>query len=306
MALIQCPHCGNPVSELAAACPKCGHPIKTASATAPKQSATPKMAKGKKSKALWLTIAGLFLAGLVAVAIIRFGGPSGEECYKRGMRYVTFNLPYDVYYKILYQNKEGDINYTVLNGLFGMANAATINNDAVRWFHRGAKKGHTECLLMEGCIYYLGYSGEQDIYKASKSFYQAAQKGSDMGKTLYAVLLSNNCLQTKYGSPEYEIYKDIYYTGDSELEEKVKTFISILQEATNNGCHHAAYYLGYFYYWDNKNYDNPIHPEANEMIKKACSNGVKDVLGVKKRILQEEEEARRSAYMQSYNSYYGW
>ena len=95
MALVQCPQCGNSVSELATACPKCGHKMNSSIQANPTLQ-TPKPAKGHHL-VLWIVLACLLAFG-GAVFFIFDLGHSGEECYERGMKYILFKLPEDVFY----------------------------------------------------------------------------------------------------------------------------------------------------------------------------------------------------------------
>ena len=56
MAMINCPDCGNEVSEAATSCPKCGHPIK-------------KEEKGMGGCGLFMIIVGAIVVAAIIISV---------------------------------------------------------------------------------------------------------------------------------------------------------------------------------------------------------------------------------------------
>lgn len=271
MALIQCPQCGNSVSELAVACPKCGHKMNSSAPTNPSPK-KPKAAKGHRY-VLWIVLACLLAVG-GAVFFIFDLGHSGEECYERGMKYILFKLPEDVFYSSL-EDHEGEPGH---HEFFDNLHRITNNREASRWFHRGSKKGHAGCLLMEGCMYYFGYNGEKNMYKATELFYKASEKGSDMATTLYA-------LQAMIECSNKGIF-EMYYPNNLENAEKMEKGVmatDMLKEAYNNDCPEAIYLVGYF------NFLNGEYTSAETNVNKAKALGVRDCMRIRQQIMMIEE-----------------
>ncbi len=89
MALLKCPDCNNPVSDLAPACPKCGRPMKAAPpppvtpappppVTPPPTPATETMKHDRTGQ--WIGCGLLIVIALVAVLLVgRNGGGSGAR-----------------------------------------------------------------------------------------------------------------------------------------------------------------------------------------------------------------------------------
>ena len=77
MALIRCPQCGNPVSDIANSCPRCGHPIYQAAPSGYSQQTS------SNNRWLYAIIGGLVLLALIlAIVLISKGCSSSSSSYE--------------------------------------------------------------------------------------------------------------------------------------------------------------------------------------------------------------------------------
>lgn len=216
MALIDCPKCGQTISDRAVKCPHCGADFESISPTAtntspipPQSGKTDRQKKNGKTLRLFLFI----LLGLVIVGGVVFYlcGNGSNSSYDEIGKYK--NYTYDQLIKLANDNdleaitqlgrnaynsedydtafkwwiKAAENGYAVAQNNIGVCyeNGLGVSqnlNEAIKWYRKAAEQDFISSQLVLGYCYYNGNGVDRDPNLAFKWFMKAAEQGDAVGQ----------------------------------------------------------------------------------------------------------------------------